>query len=1365
VAVCSAQHSGCTEFIDPANTVGGSGEDGTSYYVLKNDALFRDVASCNGQASQKEGCVLFEDTSNPNKPYDSVVTYQNSETINYGLVDIVQTDPTQGDTNTLIKVGRDRQCSEWLSCRSAVTVTTETNSKVTLCQEYDACNQLNNDGTCGNWVRTTTDIARLTEDKYIARDVSWEAAEYSGYSLYNKFNPADYVYIFTEDSNDAFVAYQVPDSVFVLPDDAPAADKTSALALGCFEQSGGQYVKSDGEACGVDNGGRCYSQKCLYPIDGNFTFSYTDDNNGQDEAAVTKNLSAIAAGLDKASCKNYPEKDSPYPYYLLSGEKLPDVIGLAPSYIPNEDKSISIDTTKGYRREYSERIQGPLRNANVCQINGDDPDQDCSCDYIKVEYKDGSTDYWPQRVDGQKESIKNVIPQGICSGYGENAGRVCSNDADCVVQDNSGNIITPGTCSKVKTQTYNYGLKGLCLEYDRSRPIGIVRDETKLYDSFACLTWLPIEVSASKIDIYNADQGAGYDISQDAQPGGFGQLYCLNATRDGDYYDGAYGSQPNASKIEIGTGVGYFNFSGGTGNIVSQGLRGLYLVDDDVDCDFFDWKAPAGKKYAGKDSSCGGEATRLNLSCSIIDNAELEYKDTNKIEGDYNGKKNVSKFVAEACNNDMHDVYETMQAWAWKIYGDNAIVLRMDGKTNMSFAPVLGEGIVSSGNPVLPSTQTTFQSKYTSSFEQYLHESDIEQLCFVPMGFPGGHYAYDFLPALMEDRICISFQDVKDGDSKNGSLQAITAASVDLLDHADETKGIFDYNEYFTDDDEDIGFNDGQVEFPLDRSENSAYVWTYFEKKDASTNRYVAVIYDNTDPSIPATDTNSQAAIEGFPSRVSDLSNNTLVNPFSVQLSPSQKNWLAIAADFDAVTGKFLGYTSRFYHGYKGGSGMRFATIATLYNQCVDAVEVYDNVEPITGDTNKAWTEKTWSEYAFELRNTNYAPYGSLPYVNTDIDNDVTLRKISFFDGPKTYKSGTALSCLAQWGGLPTVGAAGCIITADSLYNVDSGPSDTLHTIFAKFYTRKIFNPTNQGFQTQNDLDVSDELAGTEPPKIFATNPLTCAGDSNCRAAQENAFTLNGRNYIIADYDGDGVNEEDSNKNGRVDPIIAEGSIPVTAKFFAYADDNHMPLRRIMVDWNDGKYSNDQTKGLYKNRKPYCGGDSGQQARCLDTDGSATQLTCDSADSAAGDRECVLALGDGASCNTDTIAANFGDATRACKESNFEFFHMYYCDAGSNNLVSVDSLNNNTQYFPSAIDGEEAYARLIERGLSDDDQVCVFKPKVQVLDNWGWCNGDCGPDGCYEKAESFGSINNECSSDSEFAWTEYKGYVIVIPPQ
>ena len=57
---------------------------------------------------------------------------------------------------------------------------------------------------------------------------------------------------------------------------------------------------------------------------------------------------------------------------------------------------------------------------------------------------------------------------------------------------------------------------------------------------------------------------------------------------------------------------------------------------------------------------------------------------------------------------------------------------------------------------------------------------------------------------------------------------------------------------------------------------------------------------------------------------------------------------------------------------------------------------------------------------------------------------------------------------------------------------------------------------------------------------------------------------------------------------------------------------------------------------------------------------------------------------------------------------------------------------------------------------------CIYTPKVQVLDNWGWCNGDCEGKGkgCYNDGAT-----PKCSSDlfADKHWTLFNGKVYVKP--
>ncbi len=305
---CDAQYSTCSEFQDPLDYPSNASyveAGGTSYFYLNNESLSErslpDSQKCNGQSSLKEGCVLFNDTTNPSKDFNSSATEVSSSHADvffgqneFSLVDpidcsddseatslttpdgtrvdlcaqrcvydigqvkdisdptirnlrmpvspaagdpediyiigsscylptdcppiksesgddvqafacdvevgvsrgggifgglITQTAPVprlENDTNEILKVDRDRQCSEWLSCAEDQAVWDErTSSWRTVCSDIELCTEYSSLGgtaQCSKWKTDEPEVV-LTEDQYINRDISWYGQEYSGYAI------------------------------------------------------------------------------------------------------------------------------------------------------------------------------------------------------------------------------------------------------------------------------------------------------------------------------------------------------------------------------------------------------------------------------------------------------------------------------------------------------------------------------------------------------------------------------------------------------------------------------------------------------------------------------------------------------------------------------------------------------------------------------------------------------------------------------------------------------------------------------------------------------------------------------------------------------------------------------------------------------------------------------------------------------------------------------------------------------------------------------------------------------------------------------------------------------------------------------
>ncbi len=276
VGECLTKYDTCSEFQDLADLAPDElygNADGSSYFYLNNDSLeensLPDSQKCNGEVSQKDGCGLFNDSSNPAKTYTMSASYVASKHADalFGgsandLVEPIDCDATAGssittptgdivdlcanrcwydadnyydingttenyvydgscydnsdcrpltsesgaavdgfcatsysgltaprlenDANSILKVNRDRECSEWLSCSDAQTTWDErTNMYVTICGDIGLCTEYSTTGNasfCSAW-KDGEPATVLDTEAYSGRDVSWYGSDYSGFAI------------------------------------------------------------------------------------------------------------------------------------------------------------------------------------------------------------------------------------------------------------------------------------------------------------------------------------------------------------------------------------------------------------------------------------------------------------------------------------------------------------------------------------------------------------------------------------------------------------------------------------------------------------------------------------------------------------------------------------------------------------------------------------------------------------------------------------------------------------------------------------------------------------------------------------------------------------------------------------------------------------------------------------------------------------------------------------------------------------------------------------------------------------------------------------------------------------------------------
>jgi hypothetical protein len=246
--------------------------------------------------------------------------------------------------------------------------------------------------------------------------------------------------------------------------------------------------------------------------------------------------------------------------------------------------------------------------------------------------------------------------------------------------------------------------------------------------------------------------------------------------------------------------------------------------------------------------------------------------------------------------------------------------------------------------------------------------------------------------------------------------------------------------------------------------------------------------------------------------------------------------------------------------------------------------------------------------------------------------------------------------------------------------------------------------------------------------------------------------------------------------------MIYRGSVNASVSFFAWADDNRMPIRRVAIKWGDEEpgAAPFSSEGLYQNHKPFCGvGDTDvtpSVGYCYNNhftdqviDGLTCQVDTDCPESVAANNnlpQCWTAQ-QRRDYNPSSVykAPRFGESPRACTTVPFNYQHIYSC--------RVADVNANATWVKTVSDLQDSEKNiLIETyGLTPDSKVCVYQPAVQVLDNWGWCNGTCADpatgvvdpkNGCFGESGETHQCRLNSDGDSG-AWTKYQGQIIVLP--
>jgi len=309
--------------------------------------------------------------------------------------------------------------------------------------------------------------------------------------------------------------------------------------------------------------------------------------------------------------------------------------------------------------------------------------------------------------------------------------------------------------------------------------------------------------------------------------------------------------------------------------------------------------------------------------------------------------------------------------------------------------------------------------------------------------------------------------------------------------------------------------------------------------------------------------------------------------------------------------------------------------------------------------------------------------------------------------------------------------AAGAVSVGSTFTETDplTKAKQRISQIFAKVYTRGVtWDPAAETeslyvgkyggtlLSSAWDITPKDGVAPggqgwPAPPQVW---PITNCIGNKCMPLLEVGRTLvNG--VTVGGISGLGFTSTDVTEP--INVVGYGGQYVATMRFFGTADKNAGPITAVTVDWGDHGDQSGTRNARYRNH-----------------------------------------LGRDACNNTD-----FAHSTDACTEDYFEFTHTYKCPRDG---TGIDDCTSDTD--------TECYARNscpenVNGAIVGNGSCCVFKPRVQLKDNWGWCNGTCpgapGPtsNGCYDASLAGGADECAATESGKDPWTYFMGNVIVVP--
>ncbi|HCC23457.1 TPA: hypothetical protein DF272_04780 [Candidatus Falkowbacteria bacterium] len=1363
VGECKPKASGCTAFIDPMDVSGGSAV-GEAYYYINDEKL----SGCSG-VSEKEGCLLFLDTSikdesgNISVSSSAGMTYKASNddggklknpqaglpnvqalldlfyddaTVCHGLVNpecqaylnqecfvssksfneqfmcalaawatektiangypltaeheaarangcadeefvacyTLKKSPLFNNTNRIIKVDRDRECAEWYDCKSGqYTFDPVQNREVFVCQDLGLCDQVGEGetaGECSNFVSGTSESLlannNIMRSGYQSRDKGWNAFDYSGYSVADKY-PIQYY--------DSFDVARESD------------DKDYRLVHKYRPEAGGVpfdcVVDTD---CG-DDGDLCAGGECVEPLVNNF----------EDDDWVSPT----------ADCRAYPQVNSPFPSLTKTA-----------------------DAAKGVFENATACTSFYYDKNGVKQTLYND-DEDCACNYKKVTYGNRAVEkYFDISVSSYLDGFcqDDQSKECECSAAGPDGVNIktatfCSS-LDCVV-DGSQDM---GMCMRKDVdQTQYKGWQGYCMEFDNTVSINGSQSEK------ACLTWYPLDTMNGLQDMYNQFKDAGYELfTQGGED--VGRLYCINAAGLGNL--GV--AEPDANTVTYMVTSDEMTFTTG------------YSGYDEY-MEYF--REPAAdipviheSQVAGIAIECtGGQAG--DWCESVADwNGESDPGD---------GFENKNKFVPPA-------LYDTISSFV----PESLIIPRQLSSQWQGLATCNGTKCLASGQPLDADYGVSGWTYWQAVWEQTPSTSfnwgpgtEVEKgvseknYMFAGKGyFPYAGGTYNILTGTQLTTSQTT------GSMSYHPTHGFYVAPANL------NPGGFTEKECVTTDDGDhvCQGQGGGVCVPV----GNKY---YCSNRSCTEDNEQTVCNFNSGWGCQVD--GEDADLNGW--CVSGAGNAPVGRTLGGYCNQgTDDNYFGIRVVFDEngiYKGVWVGLCDE-----SSNYGYQTLRVHFLLNEyCAEVVSVAENV---AGNLdNKARTNRLYHyslnpDWTGEKLNLLTAPHGAFSIVFNSVNSPMG----SAFGSAEDVESHAPILVAAgesnRQGGSPFSDMGGevnggtiwgcpngqCSHVQDGFYGYSTTSATSpityskLEDIFAAVYSGwRVDDNYIYDKESRYERDRSADLVSFPPvvagvvlpaPEKIESDPVT---GKPIYLAVPKTVSINGR--------------------ASDDLVLFGGESTTLMQFFAWADDDQMPIRKVTVDWRDGEGALPAPEGHYKNHKPLCqlkespialglcqtlAGEKIEGYACLSANDCYGNLTCN------------------AIPDPNSVQLRFGDSPTACVEQEFfKYETVLTCEGPTD---------------PNLKGGGNATANLCAGERDSDcwnaaEQACQFVPRVQVKDNWGWCNADPSStvDGCRGFGNGFAGCYDvgergfdACSTNSVSGidpWTYFDGRILLKP--